>query len=253
MEALGLPHLSQAPRETLYNHAQKVVARFESCEVPLKTGSLRLLPLNESTIAIEGISDKNNRRFLLTINSETWKLDKSTSAEAFHAKLGAGDASLAHLAVAIAAAYRTGRINKISNQFGCAAREELFPKPMLVRGDDKPGIERTPDVVAAWITVDTILGSPTTSKRMERAIPNEEGKVTSHLLITYQEQKKRFIIERWPFPRPFDSRPPESLTVTKDTISHFDPDGAEPFSTQERSLKMFEEWMKLWERTNQRP
>jgi hypothetical protein len=97
------------------------------------------------------------------------------------------------------------------------------------------------------VTVDTILGSPTGSKRIERAITGDEGRTTCHLLITYQNQKKSFILERWPFPRPFDSRPPESLTLTKDTISHFDADGANPFSTKERSLEVFGEWMALWE------
>jgi hypothetical protein len=252
MEALGLPHLSQAPRETLYSHAQKAVARFESCAVPLKTGSLRILPVNESTIAIEGITSKNNRRFLLTVTAENWKLDKHTSAESFHGSLGAGDAALAPLAVAIANAYRTGRINKISNEFALSVREALFPKPVLIRGDEKPGIERSPDVVAAWVAVDTILGSPTGSKRMERAITDDQGKTTAHLLITYQEQKKSFIVEKWPFPRPYDSRPPESLTLTKDSVFHFDPDGAEPFSSKERSLEVFEEWMKLWGRASRR-
>ena len=252
MEALGLPHLSQAPRETLYSHAQKTVARFEACSVPLKTGSLRILPVNESTIAIEGVSNKNNRRFLLTVTAESWTLDKHTSAESFHAKLGAGDSALAPLAVAIANAYRTGQITKISNEFALSAREALFPKPVLVRGDVKPGIERSPDVIAAWITVDTILGAPTGSKRMERAITDENGRTTCHLLITYQDQKKSFVIEKWPFPRPFDSRPPESLTLTKETISHFDADGAEPFSTKERSIAVFEAWMGLWEGMSRR-
>lgn len=252
MEALGLPHLSQAPRETLYSHAQKAVARFESCSVPLKTGSLRILPVNESTIAIEGVSNKNNRRFLLTVTAESWKLDKHTSAETFHARLGAGDSALAPLAVAIANAYRTGRITKISNEFALKVREALFPKPVLVRGDEKPGIQRSPDVVAAWVAVDTILGSPTGSKRIERAIADDAGRTTCHLLITYQDQKKSFVLEKWPFPRPFDSRPPESLTLTKDTISHFDADGAEPFSSKERSLEVFEQWMGLWEKAIRR-
>jgi hypothetical protein len=76
---------------------------------------------------------------------------------------------------------------------------------------------------------------------------NESGKVERYLLITFQEQKHRFILEMIPFPRPFDSRPMESITITRNTISHFDPDGAEPFSSQERALAVFGEWMALWE------
>jgi hypothetical protein len=85
------------------------------------------------------------------------------------------------------------------------------------------------------------------TKHIERAITNDSGKVVRHLLITFQEPKQRFILEMIPFPRPFDSRPTESITITKNTISHFDPDGPVPFTSQERALEVFGEWLALWE------
>lgn len=247
MEAWGLPHLTESPTAVLYNHGQMVISRFESCEIPLKTGSLRILPLNENTIAIEGLTSKNTRRFLLSVTADSWKLSADTPAGLFHDKLGARDTALPHLTNAIRSAYRTGRIQKISNEIALTVHEELIPKPLLVRGEAVSPAKQEDTVVKAWATVDELLQSPTTTKRVERALTNEAGKVDRHLLITFQEQKHRFILEMIPFPRPFDSRPTESLTITKNTISHFDPDGAEPFSTQERALEVFGEWMALWD------
>lgn len=248
MEAWGLPHLTESPIAVLYKHGQMAIARFESCEIPLKTGSLRILPLNETTIAIEGLSSKNNRRFLLSATANSWKLSADTPSDLFHQKLGGEDTALTHLTNAIRSAYRSGRIHKISNEIAVAVREELTPKPIMVRGEAVSHTKQDSGIVQAWATVDAILQSPTATKRIERAIPNEAGKVARHLLITFQEPKQRFILEMVPFPRPFDSRPSESITITKSTISHFDPDGPEPFSSEERALDVFGEWMNLWER-----
>jgi len=248
MEAWGLPHLTDPPITVLFNHGQMAVARFESCEIPLRTGSLRILPLNETTIAIEGLSSMRNRRFLLSVTATSWKLTADTRAEFFHEKLGAEDTALTHLTNAIRSAYRTGKIQKLSPEIAATVREELTPKPIMIRGEAVSQTKQDSNIVQAWATVDALLQSPTTTKRIERAIANEAGKVAHHLLITFQEPKQRFILEMVPFPRPFDSRPSESLTITKNTISHFDPDGAEPFSSEERSLEVFMEWMRTWER-----
>lgn len=245
MEAWGLPHLTESPTAVLYNHGQMVISRFESCEIPLKTGSLRILPLNEKTIAIEGRTSKNTRRFLLSATTDSWKLSPDTPLHHFHEKLGKGDTALRHLTNAIRRAYRTGRIQKISNDVALAVRDELTPKPLIVRGEVVSQTKEENTVVNAWAAVDALLGSPTSTKHIERAITNDAGKVTRHLLISFQEAKQRFILEMIPFPRSFDSRPTESITITKNTISHFDPDGPEPFSDQERALEVFGEWMAL--------
>jgi hypothetical protein len=246
MEAWVLPHLTESPIEVLYKHGQLVISRFESCEITLKTGLLRILPLNEKTFAIEGLTSKSTRRFLLSVAADSWKLSADTSARLFHDKLGERDTALLHLANAIRMAYRTGRIQKISNEIAIAVRAELIPKPVLVRGEAVSPAKQEDSVIKAWATVDELLQSPTTTKRFERALTNESGKIDRYLLITFQEQNHRFILERIPVPRSFDSRPTESITITKNTISHFDPDGAEPFSTQERALEVFAEWMALW-------
>ncbi len=245
MEAWGLPHLTESPVAVLYKTSQLAIARFESCEVILKTGTLRILPLDETMIAIEGLSSKGNRRFLLTTKS--WKLSADTSSKNFHEKLGDEATALTHLTNAIRSAYRSGRMQKISNDNAVAVREELIPKPIMVRGEAVSHSKQDNSIVRAWATVDALLQSPTATKRTERAITNEAGKVTRHLLITFQEPKQRFILEMVAFPRPFDSRPAESITITKNTISHFDPDGPEPFSSEERALNVFGEWMKIWE------
>jgi hypothetical protein len=248
MEAWGLSHLHQSPHQSLLTHAQKAVARFNSCQANLQTGSLRIVPLSQTLFAIEGISSKGNRRFLITIDDSGWRLLPHDSSDQFHKRLGNGDEALTHLANAISEAFRVGRVARIPTDQANALREELSPKPIVLRGDDAQPIERDSEIVIAWMTVDSILQSPASTKHAERAILDAHGKVTSHLLITYQEPKKRFIMERLPFPRPFDSRPSESITLTKDTISHFDPDGPEPFSSKERSLDVFREWMGLWEK-----
>jgi len=248
MEAWGLPHLTDPPITVLFNHGQMVIARFESCEIPLKTGSLRILPVNETTIAIEGLSSKNNRRFLLSATATSWKLSPDSLVELFHKALGDEATALTHLTNAIRSAYRTGKIQKISPEIANAVRDELTPKPIMVRGEAVSHTKQDSNIVQAWATVDALLQSPTATKRIERAIANETGKVAHHLLITFQEPKQRFILEMVPFPRPFDSRPTESLTITKNTISHFDPDGAEPFSSEEGALEVFMEWMRIWER-----
>jgi hypothetical protein len=247
MEAWGLPHLLESPIAVLHSHGQMIVARFESCEIQLKTGSLRILPLNDSTIAIEGLSPTGTRRFLLSSTSDSWKLSADTPISVFHTKLGDEDAALNHLTRAIRHAYRTGGIRKISSETALAVREELFPKPLVVRGEVVAPEKPESSVLKAWATVDSILQSPTTTKHIERPIPNEKGKVEHHLLITFQEPKQRFILEMKPFPRPFDSRPLESITITKGTISHFDPDALDPFSSQDHALEVFSAWMKLWE------
>lgn len=247
MEAWGLGNLGQSPHQSLLSHAQKAVARFESCQVNLKTGSLRIVPLSHTLLGIEGISNKGNRRFVITIDDTGWRLIPQDTSDQFRTKLGSGDDALTHLATAIGEAFRVGRVTRISNDYALALRDELLPKPIIARGDEGTTIERDSDIVIAWMTVDSILQSPTTTKWAERPITDATDRVISHLLITYQEPKKRFIIERVPFPRPFDSRPSESITLTKDTISHFDPDGAEPFSSKERSLEVFREWIGLWE------
>jgi hypothetical protein len=181
------------------------------------------------------------------VTQTSWKLSPDTLASHLHHKLGEGDAALARISQAIHNAYRTGKIEKIAQHFAATVRDELHPKPIAVR----EGVVNTPgkeiDILAAWNTIDSILQSPTSTQHLERPIPNNEGKVTHHLLITYQAPKKRFIIEMWPFPRPFDSRPPESITITMDTISHFDPDGSEPFSSKERAIEVFHEWIAMWE------
>jgi hypothetical protein len=247
MEAWGLPHLTESPTAVLYNHGQMAISRFETCEISLKTGSLRIIPLNEKTIALEGLTSKNTRRFLLSATTDSWKLSPDTPLGPFHEKLGQGDAALIHLTNAIRRAYRTGKIHKISNDVALSVREELTPKPLLVRGEAVSHTKDENQVVKAWAAVDALLQSPTATKHIERAITNDSGKVVRHLLITFQEPKQRFILEMIPFPRPFDSRPTESITITKNTISHFDPDGPEPFTSQERALEVFGEWMALWE------
>jgi hypothetical protein len=165
----------------------------------------------------------------------------------FHHKLGEGDAALPRISQAIQNAYRTGRIEKIAQDFAATVRDELRPKQTVIRGAVASAPGREIEINSAWSTVDSILQSPTSATHLERPVPNNEGKVTHNLMITYQEPKKRFILEMWPFPRPFDSRPPESITITKDTISHFDPDGSEPFSSKEQAIEVFHEWIGRWE------
>ena len=247
MNAMALPHLTESPVSALYNQCKIATVRFSSCQASLSTGALRILPLNDNTIAIEGVSSQGTRRFLISVTPTSWKLSSKTLASHFHRKLGEGDAALAHISQAIQNAYRTGRIEKVAQHFAATVREELHPKPLVIRGVvvNAPGKEI--DILAAWSTVDSILKSPTSTKHLERPILNNEGKVTHHLLITFQEPKKRFILEMWTFPRPFDSRPPESITITKDTISHFDSDGSEPFSSKERAMEVFHAWMARWE------
>lgn len=222
------------------------IARFECCEISLKTGSLRILPLSDTVIAIEGLSQRNTRRFLLSLTSHSWKLSPDTPAADFHTKLGTEDSALMHLTKALRTAYRVGRIQKISHDFAHAIRDELTPKPLIIRGEEGAPVQRDDEIIKAWVAVDTILQSPRGSKHIERALPNEDGLITHHLLVTYQEQKKSFILELRPFPKPFDSRPAESITLTKETISHFDPDALEPFSSKERAIQVFHDWMKLW-------
>jgi hypothetical protein len=242
MEAWGLPHLTESPVAVLYSHVQMAISRFEACEIPLRTGLLRLLPINETTIAIEGLTLNKTRRFLLSATSNSWKLSEDTPAVSFHEKLGVGDIPLTHLTRTIRSAYRTGGIHKISQEVALAVGNELSPKPLLVRGEAVSHAKQEDPFVRAWATADSILQSPTETTRSERAVMNETGKVVSHLLITFQEPKQRFILEMIPFPRPFDSRPSESVTITKSTISHFNPDGPEPFSSQERAFEVFAKW-----------
>lgn len=246
MNAWALPHLAESPVSALYNQCKTATGRYSSCQASLSTGALRILPLDENTLAIEGVSSQGTRRFLISVTLTSWKLSSDTFASHFHHKLGKGDAALAPIAQAIHNAYRTGKIEKIAQHFAATVRDELSPKATPARGTvvNTPGKEI--DILAAWNTVDSILLSPTHTQHLERPIPNNEGKVTHHLLITYQAPKKRFIIEMWPFPRPFDSRPPESITITKDTISHFDPDGSEPFSSKERAIEVLDAWIAMW-------
>ncbi len=243
MEAWGLPHLTQSPVAVLHSHAHMAIARFEACQISLKTGSLRLLPLNQTTIAIEGLSSKETRRFLLSLSSQSWKLSADTPTAEFHQKLGQGDAALLHLAKAIHNAYRTGFIQRISQDFARAVRDELTPKPLTIRGEEEASIKRDDDIIKAWITVDAVLQSPSASKHIERPLSNDDGSITNHLVISYQETKKRFILEMKPFPKSFDARPAESITLTRDTISHFDPDAPVPFSSKERALEVFNQWI----------
>ena len=247
MNAWALPHLTESPVSALYNQCKIATGRFSSCQASLSTGALRILPLNDTTIAIEGVSSQGTRRFLIFVTLTSWKLSSETLASRFHHKLGEGDAALAHISQAIQNAYRSGRIEKIAQHFTSTVRDELHPKPMVVGGAVVKAPGKEIDILATWSTVDSILQSPTSTKHLERPIPNNEGKITHHLLITYQEPKKRFILEMLPFPRPFDSRPPESITITKETISHFDPDGSEPFSSKERAVEVFHSWMARWE------
>lgn len=246
MNAWALPHLTESPVSALYNQCRIAIERFSSCQVSLSTGALRILPLDNTTIAIEGVSSQGTRRFLISVTPTSWKLSSEPLASYFHHKLGEGDAALVHISRAIQDAYRSGRIEKIAQQFAATVRDELHPKPTVVRGVVRNTPERETGILAAWSTVDSILQSSTSTRHLERPIPNNEGKITHHLIITYQEPKKRFILEMRPFPRPFDSRPPESITLTKDTISHFDPDGSEPFSAKERALEVFHSWMAKW-------
>lgn len=247
MNAWALPHLAESTVSALYNQCKTAAGRYSSCQASLSTGALRILPLDDSKIAIEGVSSKGTRRFLISITPASWKLSPDTVASHFHDKLGEGDAALGPISLAIHNAYRTGRIEKIAQHFAATVRDELYPKPTAVRRSVVNAPSKEIDILAAWNAVDSILQSPTSTQHLERPIPNNEGKVTQHLLITYQEPKKRFIIEMWPFPRPFDSRPPESITITKDTISHFDPDGSEPFSSKERAIEVFDAWIAMWE------
>jgi hypothetical protein len=247
MNAWALPHLAESPVSALYNQCKTATARYSSCQASLSTGALRILPLDDTTLAIEGVSSQGTRRFLISVTPTSWKLSSDTFASHFHHKLGEGDAALGPISLAIHNAYRTGRIEKIAQHFAATVRDELYPKPTAVRRSVVNAPSKEIDILAAWNAVDSILQSPTSTQHLERPIPNNEGKVTQHLLITYQEPKKRFIIEMWPFPRPFDSRPPESITITKDTISHFDPDGSEPFSSKERAIEVFDAWIAMWE------
>jgi hypothetical protein len=247
MNAWALPHLTESPVSALYNQCKIATGRFSWCQASLSTGALRILPLDETTIAIEGVSSQGTRRFLISVTPTSWKLSSDTLASRFHHKLGEGDAALAHISQAIQNAYGTGKTEKIAQHFVATVRDELHPKPVVVRGAVVNAQGKEIDILAAWATVDSILESPTSTKHLERPIPNNEGKVTHHLLITFQGPKKRFILEMLPFPRPFDSRPPESITITRDTISHFNPDGSEPFSSKERAIEVFYEWIARWE------
>lgn len=248
MEALGLPHLSSSPLDVLYSQCRIAIARFECCEICLPTGKLRILPLDEKSVAVEGISSMEKRRFLIYASQQSWRLSSSTAAAEFHTKLGADDTPLIHIAQAIHKAYRAGHVRKISSQFAKSVRDELIQKPLVLRGEGRAGTSANADLVHAWNTVDSILNSPTAPTRLEQPIVNGEGKTTHHLIISYQVPNNRFILEMWPHPRPFDSRPSESLTITAKSISHFDPDGPEPFSSMERGLEVFAAWMRLRER-----
>ena len=246
MTAWPLPHLTDSPISALYKQCIIVIGLFSSCQATLATGALRLLPLDDDLIVIEGITSQGNRRFIISATPNSWKFAPETSASDFHHKLGEGDSALSWIARAIQNAYRAGRIEKIPQHIFASTREELLPKPTGIRGMGGKTQRVDIDIFAAWTAVDSILQSPTTTTHLERPITTAEGKVTHHLLITYQEPKKRFILEMWPFPRPFDSRPPESITITQDTISHFDPDGSEPFSSKDRAIEVFRGWMDMW-------
>ncbi len=240
----GGPSLSDRSRisASLQNSANSALDEYGPCQVPLKSGSLRITDHGNGAVGIEGLSSKGSSRFSLSLKGTVVSYGPPLDREDIRTLHGSERAFLNKLDGLIQNALDRGSIAPLL-QFADAdlALGELKNRP--TSSTRAPSLKE--EIAEAWNTVNRILTTPNGAQidKSVTGIDVQDGRPTFNLHIRRLKTPDTISLEMISMSHRRDVFFDDTIVVKKDSIVYNLADTSEPYKDERYALDKLAYWL----------
>jgi hypothetical protein len=228
---------------SLQDTAKNALERHGPCEVPLRSGVLRITDLGNGAIGIEGVSSRNNPRFSLSVKDGAVTYAPPTHRDDIRREHGSERAFLSTLDSLIRNGLDRNSIAQLSYPKDAdPSQGELKNRP----SSPSPAVSLKEEIAQAWNTINRILTTPDGGQidKSVTGIDVNHGRPTFNLHIRRLKAPDTIELEMISMSHRRDVFFDDRIIVKPDSIVYNLADSSEPFRDERYALDQLANWLK---------